>query len=68
LISPIPFDKWLQKCYNIDLLSDVVYKRITEKASYRKIGRAKRETLWSKGNVARLSIGEPILSERIGFF
>jgi len=33
-MSPIPFDSRLPKCYDSSVSSDVVNKRITEKADY----------------------------------
>jgi len=49
LISPIrEFDNELQKCYNDNVLSDVVYKRITEKANYSKEQKEKIETFLRK--------------------
>jgi len=61
------FDNELQKCYNINVLSDVVYKRITEKANYPKKNRRQDQRLSEKKeNVPRkvIYIGEPILSNR----
>ncbi|GAG09275.1 unnamed protein product, partial [marine sediment metagenome] len=34
LMTPIPFDNKLQKCYDFCLLSDVINKRMTKKANY----------------------------------
>ena len=39
LISPIRFDNELQKCYNVDVLNDVVHRRIAKKARYAKLRR-----------------------------
>jgi hypothetical protein len=46
--SARPIDNEPQKCYNIDVLSDVVYKRITEKANYPKKQKVKVEILFRK--------------------
>ena len=45
------FDNDLQKCYNLFVSSDVVYKRITGKANDARGQEANLETFWPKGNV-----------------
>ncbi len=65
LISLIPFDNELQKCYNMDVLNDVVYKRTTKRRTIRKNRRqgqrsSEEKEMW----LPRLSMSEPILSNR----
>jgi hypothetical protein len=44
-ISPIPkSDNYLRICYNIEVLTNVLYKRITEKANYQKEEKVSLET------------------------
>ena len=46
--SARPIDNELQKCYNANVLSDVFYKRITEKANYPKKQKVKVEIFFRK--------------------
>lgn len=65
LISPIRFDKELQKCYNLCVSSDVVTKRIAERRTIQNIRRQSQKPSGEREmSQPRLSPGELILSNR----